>query len=125
MIKEPLLQIHANSKIFALTGAGISKESGIQTLRDSDVLWNNHKIEDVASLPEGSYRNPTLVYDFYILCAHSPFLKTGIISPLKLIPSTSISFDPIIQSICIMLEFPPFFVISSFERFDLPLKHFE
>ena len=47
-----------------LTGAGISKESGIQTFRDSDGLWNNHRIEDVAS-PEGFYRNPTVVYDFY------------------------------------------------------------
>ncbi len=48
MIKEPLLQIPANSQIFVLTGAGISKESGIQTFRDSDGLWNNHRIEDVA-----------------------------------------------------------------------------
>ena len=61
---EHLLQLIANSEIFVLTGAGISKESGIQTFRDSDGLWNNHRIEDVAS-PEGFYRNPTLVYDFY------------------------------------------------------------
>ena len=64
MISERLLQIPANSSIFVLTGAGISKESGIQTFRDSDGLWNNHRIEDVAS-PEGFYRNPGLVYDFY------------------------------------------------------------
>ena len=64
MNNEYLLQIPANSQIFVLTGAGISKESGIQTFRDSDGLWNNHRIEDVAS-PEGFYRNPTLVYDFY------------------------------------------------------------
>jgi len=64
MISERLLQISANSSIFVLTGAGISKESGIQTFRDSDGLWNNHRIEDVAS-PEGFYRNPSLVYDFY------------------------------------------------------------
>jgi hypothetical protein len=64
MIKEPLLQIPANSQIFVLTGAGIGKESGIQTFRDNDGLWNDHRIEDVAS-PEGFYRNPTLVYDFY------------------------------------------------------------
>jgi NAD-dependent protein deacetylases, SIR2 family len=64
MNNETLLQIPANSKIFVLTGAGISKESGIQTFRDSDGLWNNHRIEDVAS-PEGFYRNPTLVYEFY------------------------------------------------------------
>ncbi len=57
-------QISAKSSIFVLTGAGISKESGIETFRDTDGLWNNHRIEDVAS-PEGFYRNPTLVYDFY------------------------------------------------------------
>ena len=61
---ELFQHISANSQIFVLTGAGISKESGIQTFRDSDGLWNNHRIEDVAS-PEGFYRNPTLVYDFY------------------------------------------------------------
>ena len=38
MISERLLQIPANSSIFVLTGAGISKESGIQTFRDSDGL---------------------------------------------------------------------------------------
>jgi len=64
MISERLLQIPGNSSIFVLTGAGISKESGIQTFRDSDGLWNNHRVEDVAS-PEGFYRNPSLVYDFY------------------------------------------------------------
>ncbi len=61
---EQLPQISADSQIFVLTGAGISKESGIETFRDSDGLWNNHRIEDVAS-PDGFYRNPTLVYDFY------------------------------------------------------------
>ena len=63
-MKEPLLQIPANSQIFVLTGAGISKESGIKTFRDQDGLWNNYKVEDVATL-ESFYRNPTLVYDFY------------------------------------------------------------
>ena len=53
---EQLPQISADSQIFVLTGAGISKESGIETFRDSDGLWNNHRIEDVAS-PEGFYRN--------------------------------------------------------------------
>ena len=49
MMNEPLLEIPLNSNIFVLSGAGISKESGIQTFRDSDGLWNNHRIEDVAS----------------------------------------------------------------------------
>lgn len=51
-------------KIAVLTGAGISAESGIKTFRDSDGLWENHRIEDVAS-PEGWYRDKELVLDFY------------------------------------------------------------
>lgn len=51
-------------KITVLTGAGVSAESGITTFRDSDGLWENHKVEDVASI-EGWYRNPQLVLDFY------------------------------------------------------------
>lgn len=47
-----------------LSGAGISAESGIKTFRDSNGLWENHRIEDVAS-PEGFARNPQLVLDFY------------------------------------------------------------
>jgi NAD-dependent deacetylase len=47
-------------KIVILSGAGISAESGIKTFRDSNGLWENHKIEDVAS-PEGFARNPELV----------------------------------------------------------------
>ena len=61
---EFLRDISAVSQIFVLTGAGISKESGIETFRDSDGLWNNHRVEDVAT-PEGVYRNPDLVYEFY------------------------------------------------------------
>ena len=49
-----------------LSGAGISAESGISTFRDSNGLWENHRIEDVAS-PEGFARNPQLVLDFYNL----------------------------------------------------------
>lgn len=51
-------------KITVLTGAGVSAESGISTFRDSDGLWENHKVEDVASI-EGWYRNPSVVLDFY------------------------------------------------------------
>ncbi|KAA9339555.1 NAD-dependent deacylase [Hymenobacter busanensis] len=51
-------------KIVVLTGAGISAESGIPTFRASDGLWENRRIEDVAS-PEGWHRNPELVLDFY------------------------------------------------------------
>ncbi|MCY7330996.1 MAG: NAD-dependent deacylase, partial [Saprospiraceae bacterium] len=51
-------------KIVVLTGAGISAESGISTFRDSDGLWENHRIEDVAT-PEGWRRDPVLVQEFY------------------------------------------------------------
>jgi NAD-dependent deacetylase len=51
-------------KIVVLTGAGISAESGIKTFRDSDGLWENHRIEDVAT-PDGWAANPGLVLDFY------------------------------------------------------------
>ena len=47
-----------------LTGAGVSAESGVSTFRDSDGLWEQHRVEDVASI-EGWYRNPALVLDFY------------------------------------------------------------
>lgn len=47
-----------------LTGAGISAESGINTFRGADGLWENHPVEEVAT-PEGFERNPQLVYEFY------------------------------------------------------------
>lgn len=50
--------------IVVLTGAGISAESGIRTFRAADGLWEDHRIEDVAS-PEGFARNPALVQRFY------------------------------------------------------------
>ncbi len=51
-------------RIVVLTGAGISAESGISTFRDSNGLWQNHRIEEVAS-PEAWARNPKLVLEFY------------------------------------------------------------
>ena len=54
----------ARKKITVLTGAGVSAESGISTFRDSEGLWEQHRVEDVASI-EGWYRNPSLVLDFY------------------------------------------------------------
>jgi NAD-dependent deacetylase len=50
--------------IVILTGAGISQESGIATFRDSGGLWENERIEDVAT-PGGFARNPEKVLDFY------------------------------------------------------------
>lgn len=51
-------------KLVVLTGAGVSAESGIQTFRDSNGLWENHNIVDVAS-PEGWRKNQELVQNFY------------------------------------------------------------
>lgn len=51
-------------KLVVLTGAGISAESGMSTFRDADGLWNNYRVDDVAT-PEGFARNPKLVLDFY------------------------------------------------------------
>lgn len=51
-------------KIVVLTGAGISAESGIKTFRDSNGLWEEHDVMEVASI-EGWYRNPGLVLEFY------------------------------------------------------------
>ncbi|MBS1717766.1 MAG: NAD-dependent deacylase [Armatimonadetes bacterium] len=53
-------------RILVFTGAGISAESGIQTFRASDGLWEEHRIEDVAS-PDGWRRDPELVTRFYNL----------------------------------------------------------
>ncbi|MBO6515675.1 MAG: NAD-dependent deacylase [Bacteroidia bacterium] len=51
-------------KLVVLTGAGISAESGIQTFRGADGLWEGHDVTEVAS-PEGWRRNRELVLDFY------------------------------------------------------------
>ena len=51
-------------KLAVLSGAGVSKESGINTFRDSDGMWEQYRVEEVASI-EGWYRNPALVLDFY------------------------------------------------------------
>ncbi|KAB0856174.1 NAD-dependent protein deacylase [Cronobacter sakazakii] len=50
--------------VVVLTGAGISAESGIRTFRAADGLWEDHRVEDVAT-PEGFARNPQLVQEFY------------------------------------------------------------
>ena len=53
-----------HKKIVVLTGAGISAESGLRTFRAADGLWEEHRIEDVAT-PEGFARDPALVHRFY------------------------------------------------------------
>ena len=63
---EQLAKILANSKkLFILTGAGISKESGIETFTDSkDGLWANDNIEDVCT-PQAFKRKTDLANDVY------------------------------------------------------------
>lgn len=51
-------------RFVVLTGAGISAESGIRTFRDSDGMWEEYRVEDVAT-PEGFFRDPELVLNFY------------------------------------------------------------
>jgi NAD-dependent protein deacetylase/lipoamidase len=55
---------NTDRRIFVLTGAGISAESGIPTFRGVDGLWKGHRIEEVAS-PLAFERDPLLVWRFY------------------------------------------------------------
>ena len=50
--------------IVILTGAGISRESGLHTFRDADGIWAQHRLEDVAT-PQAYRRNPDRVHAFY------------------------------------------------------------
>jgi len=58
------LAAHPLPRVVVLTGAGISAESGIRTFRASDGLWEEHRVEDVAT-PEGFARDPAQVQAFY------------------------------------------------------------
>lgn len=51
-------------RVVVLTGAGVSAESGLKTFRDNNGLWEQHRVEDVAT-PEAFARDPDLVYRFY------------------------------------------------------------
>ena len=53
-----------DAKVVVLTGAGISAESGLRTFRDNDGLWENHRIEEVAT-PQAWKHDPELVWRFY------------------------------------------------------------
>ena len=54
----------SDTRVVVLTGAGISAESGIRTFRANDGVWENHRIEDVAT-PFAWERDPKLVWKFY------------------------------------------------------------
>jgi NAD-dependent deacetylase len=56
----------AYENIVVLTGAGVSAESGVRTFRDNGGLWEEHRVEDVAT-PEAFLRDPALVQRFYNL----------------------------------------------------------
>lgn len=56
-------------KLVFLTGAGMSAESGFATFRDAGGLWEQYRVEDVASI-EGWWRNPSLMLDFYNQMRH-------------------------------------------------------
>ncbi|RRZ90251.1 Sir2 family NAD+-dependent deacetylase [Erwinia sp. 198] len=58
------IAMHPLPRVVVLTGAGISAESGIRTFRAADGLWEEHKVEDVAT-PEGFARDPQKVQAFY------------------------------------------------------------
>ena len=56
--------ISPTDRVFILTGAGISAESGLPTFRASDGLWAGYNVEEICT-PEALRRNPALVWDFY------------------------------------------------------------
>jgi NAD-dependent deacetylase len=58
------ISIASTDRVFVLTGAGISAESGLPTFRDSDGLWAGHRVEEVCT-PEAFERTPGLVWEFY------------------------------------------------------------
>jgi NAD-dependent deacetylase len=58
------MRLSAEDRLFVLTGAGMSADSGLATFRGAGGLWNGHRVEDVAT-PEAWYANPELVWRFY------------------------------------------------------------
>src|ERR1700733_13054356 len=60
----PAISIQHDDRVFVLTGAGISAESGLPTFRASDGLWAGHRVEEICT-PEALEENPALVWEFY------------------------------------------------------------
>jgi NAD-dependent protein deacetylase/lipoamidase len=59
-----MIRISSSDRVFVLTGAGISAESGIPTFRGEGGLWRNYRVEEVGT-PEAFRRDPRLVWEFY------------------------------------------------------------
>jgi NAD-dependent deacetylase len=59
-----MIHLGPKDRLFVLTGAGVSSESGIPTFRAAGGLWRNYRIEEVAS-PYAWQRDPALVWEFY------------------------------------------------------------
>jgi NAD-dependent deacetylase len=59
-----MIPISSTDRVFILTGAGISAESGIPTFRGEGGLWRNYRVEEVAS-PHAWARDPQFVWEFY------------------------------------------------------------
>jgi NAD-dependent deacetylase len=59
-----MFSITAKDRLFVLTGAGVSAESGIPTFRGVNGLWRKYRIEEVAS-PKAWHRDARLVWEFY------------------------------------------------------------
>ena len=63
------MHFKTNDRLFVLTGAGISAESGLATFRGSGGLWNGHRVEEVAT-PEAWEADPQFVWRFYSMRRH-------------------------------------------------------
>jgi NAD-dependent deacetylase len=63
-LERAALWLGVAERVCVLSGAGVSAESGVPTFRDSNGLWEGHRVEDVAS-PDGFERDPLLVWQFY------------------------------------------------------------
>jgi NAD-dependent deacetylase len=58
------ISIASNDRVFVLTGAGVSAESGLPTFRADDGLWAGNRVEDICT-PEAWKRDPARVWEFY------------------------------------------------------------
>ncbi|HEX4065603.1 MAG TPA: NAD-dependent deacylase [Acidobacteriaceae bacterium] len=62
--QEDLIRVGKDDRVFVLTGAGVSAESGLKTFRDQGGLWEGHRVEDVAT-PEAWEEDAARVWRFY------------------------------------------------------------